>query len=45
MIFAEIGYNHKDYGYLCFKYVRIPRSGLLSRHSQIDNRGEFSVLF
>jgi acyl-CoA oxidase len=36
----KFGYNSKDNGYLLFRNVRIPRTNMLKRYSEVDKDGK-----
>jgi acyl-CoA oxidase len=40
---AKLGYNSIDNGYLMFNNVKVPRSALLSRFSEITKEGDFEM--
>lgn len=40
---AKLGYNSIDNGYLMFNNVKVPRSALLCRFSEITKDGDFEM--
>jgi len=40
---AKLGYNSIDNGYLMFHQVKVPRSALLSRFTEITKEGNFEL--
>ena len=39
----KLGYNSVDNGYLLFNKVRVPRSALLSRFTEVTEDGDFEI--
>ncbi len=37
----KFGYNTKDNGYMVLNHVRIPRTNMLKRFSEVDAEGNF----
>ena len=39
----KFGYNSKDNGYMIMNNVRIPRTNMLKRYSEVDSEGNFLI--